>query len=539
MRSIPPALALAQRQSSVRPAIMITVGDVAFKTTGTGSTVTCHNTSANEITWTKDEGGRILKVKALESPYKQTAEITLNNYDRLLFDLSLKGQRLNIAWGATTQEGDLYSTSPVMWVKQQTFYEAQGVMQCLLKCIGIMDLLNSDTASEKYIDDGTTALGDLVTAILTSTLDCFDHCKVYNVVVDDDLDDLWTGVYLGETFVIDKNETRAHVLARLFDMTHASMRPGGERPDEDDHDTIHIFTPSQTVQSEYTLERANHRFYVDSDSSGIVMPNEIIIKTPSGYDPAYEGRAIDAISHNTNPCSRTQLVVGLVSSNQAQTIANTMLSNIILAESGSSAFVPMNCGTEIFDRMKVTSKRSDRILEGSVGSITRLFDPMAKEPRYDMSVGFGKWFDPRAMDDSLGYGYGFVDDVTPSSNSFDSGHISLFANTYFTKSGAEALAFAMSFNDDAQYATYKFQSGAGSYGIMVSGFGEGTSCITNILVDDVVIDTVNFSSFFASKTTTVLSEGIHTLKILINDPTSESISFMAYFISISKSAFVA
>jgi uncharacterized protein YjhX (UPF0386 family) len=89
MRSIPPALALAQRQSSVRPAIMITVGDVAFKTTGTGSTVTCHNTSANEITWTKDEGGRILKVKALESPYKQTAEITLNNYDRLLVKYSV------------------------------------------------------------------------------------------------------------------------------------------------------------------------------------------------------------------------------------------------------------------------------------------------------------------------------------------------------------------------------------------------------------------------------------------------------------------
>jgi hypothetical protein len=516
---------------------MITVGDVAFKTTGTGSTVTCHNTSASELAWTKDEGGRILKVKALESPYKQTAEITLNNYDRLLFELALKGQRLSIAWGATTSEGDLYSTSPVLWVKQQMFYEAQGVMQCQLKCIGIMDLLGSDTASEKYIDDGTTALGDLVTAILTSTLDCFDHCKVYNVVIDDDLDDLWTGVYLGETFVIDRDETRAHVLARLFDMTHASMRPGGERPDDDDHDTIHIFTPSQIIQSEYTLERANHRFYVDSDASGIVMPNEIIIKTPSGTTPAYEGRAIDAVSHNTNPCSRTQLVVGLVSSNQAQTIANTMLSNIINAESGSSAFVPMNCGTEIFDRMKIYSKRSGRTLEGAVGSITRVFDPMAKEPRYDMAVGFGKWFDPRAMDDSLGYGYGFVDDVVPSSNSFDSGHITILGTAYYTKS-ADVIPYFFNtiiiVNENSK-ASWKFQLGAGTYTVIISGYQE-LSGNTEIYIDDVKVDTVDFFTAYHSKTTAAFSEGTHTVEV---KKVSSGNVIWVFGISISKSGFVA
>ena len=519
MRRLPPPLELAQRQSSVRPAIMITVGDVAFKTTGTGSTVTCHNTSASELAWTKDEGGRILKVKALESPYKQTAEITLNNYDRLLFELALKGQRLSIDWGATTSEGDLYSTSPVLWVKQQMFYEAQGIMQCQLKCIGIMDLLGSDMASEKYIDDGSTALGALIISILTSTMDCFDHCKVYNVVIDNTLDDLWTGVYLGESFVIEKGETRAHVLARLFDMTHASMRPGGERPDEDDHDTIHIFTPSTTVQSEYTLERANHRFYVDSDASGIVMPNEIIIKTPSGTTPAYTGRAIDAVSHNTNPCSRTQLVVGLISNNQAQTIANTMLSNIINAESGSSAFVPMNCGTEIFDRMKIFSKRSGRTLEGAVGSITRVFDPMAKEPRYDMAVGFGKWFDPRAMDDSLGYGYGFVDDngieasAAPYHYVFPVESYSAISGVVvaLTLLGGASYVSSATFSAGGDYISYKEYLVAGTYAFK-AWHTDGNTLYMRLFIGDTEYS-IPWGYGYATTSFTIIAPGTYTIKV--------------------------
>ena len=541
MRSLPLVLSNAQKSASVRPAVIITVGDVAFRTAGaTGSTTTCHNTSAAALTWTMDEGGRILKVKELESPYKQTAEITLNNYDRLLFDLILKGERLYIGWGVDTMDGPLYSTSPVMWVKQQLFYEAQGIMQCKLNCVGIMDLLNSDTASEKYIDDGTTALGDLVIAVLTSTLDCFDHCKVYNVVLDDALDDLWTGVYLGESFSILKDETRAHVLARLFDMTHASMRPGSEAADGDNQDTIHIFTMSQDIQSEYTLERSGHRFYVDSDSSGIVMPNEIIIKTPTGYSPAYTGRAIDATSHNTNPCTRIELVAGLISSNQAQTIANTMLANIINAESGSSAFVPMNCGTEIFDKMKVYSKRSGRTLEGNVGSITRLFDPLAKEPRYDMSVGFGKWFDPRAQDDSLGYGYGFVGgEATVNETNF--GHTVISASNYYSKTGTWLdYMFAMYGSgvlDDS--LKYKIRTGTDTYTFLISAVSMDGVTMGNVVLDFYIDDVKNSQVTTGPGTrgfaSSVLTEGVHTLELRHVSPQKIAVY---YWISVSTGAFV-
>lgn len=546
MRYLHPALSLAQRQPSVRPAIMITVGDVAFKTTGTGSTVTCHNTSATELQWTKDEGGRILKVKELESPYKQTADIILSNYDRLLFDLNLKGERLSIAWGATTTEGDLYSTSPVMWVKSQTFYEAQGIMQCELKCIGILDLLNNDTASEKYTDDGTTALGALITSILTSTLGCFDHCKVYNVVTDNALDDLWTGVYLGESFVIQKNETRAHVLARLFDMTHASMKPGNERPDENEHDTIHIFTPSSEVQSEYTLDRASHRFYVDSDSSSVVMPNEIIINTPTGYSPAYSGRARDAVSYSTNPCSKTELVAGLISNNQAQTIANTMLANIINAESGSSALVPMNCGTEIFDRMKIYSKRSGRTLEGAVGSITRFFDPNPKVPRYDMQIGFGKWFDPRALDDSLGYGYGFVDgeDVGVSG---DYGHMLIIALSYYANSGYSAYANAGGMYSvvDGAWITFRLNKDAVDCVLKIYAYHQTVGGIMDVYVDDVKIGTIdNYGStslVMNSFDITLLTNGIHVIKLLTNGKNASSTGYqqIVTFLSIDDANLVA
>jgi hypothetical protein len=124
VRVLPKALLDAQRQSSVGPALIINIGDISFRTAGasTGNTTTCHNTNSDVLKWTKDEGGRILKVKTTESPFKQTADILLNNYDRLLYQLTMKGQRLSIGWGADTPGGPLYSFAPPFYVKQQTFY---------------------------------------------------------------------------------------------------------------------------------------------------------------------------------------------------------------------------------------------------------------------------------------------------------------------------------------------------------------------------------------------------------------------------------
>jgi hypothetical protein len=457
-----------------------------------GSTTTCHNVK-DSVEWVKKDGSRILYLNTLESPYKSKGEITLNNNDGLLFTLPLKGERVYISWGEITEEGPIYSTSPALWVKQQTFYEAQGVKQCKLECIGMMDLLGMDEATEEYVDDGTTVVGTLIIAILNSTLACFDNCKYYNVILDDDLDDLWTGVYLGESFVIKKGETRAHTLARLFDMTHASMRPGNESVDDDNYDTIHVFTPSSTVQSEYALERYSHRFYMESDSSGVVYPNEIIVKTPTGASPAYTATARDADSYAMNPCIRTILVSGLISSNQAQTVANTIMSNIINAQSGSNAMLPMDCGTEIFDRIKITSKRSDgRVLEGCVGQVERTFNPVLKEPRYDMEVSFGKWFDPRRNDDSLGYGYGFIEDGEAESGGGDSGHINVCLAGYASKYGGAAVGvgfgyFYAGLAAAGDYLTYKLYLQAGSYKIESMVYKGGTAGILQILIDDVEV----------------------------------------------------
>lgn len=541
MRVLHPALLSAQRQASVRPAIKISVGDFEFKMDSvSGATSTCHNTKDSNQKWTKDESGRILKVESMESPYKSKAEIVLNNFDGLLYDLVLKGRRLYISWGAITEEGAIYSTSPVLFVKQQTFSEAPGVKTCTLDCIGIFDLLGMDEASEKYVDDGSAPLGTIVSNILTSVITGYSGCKYYNVTVDDAIDDLWTGVYLGESFVIEKGETRAHALARLMDMTHASMRPGNEAVDEDDHDTIHVFTPSQNVQRTYTLERIHHRFYADSDSSGVVYPNEIIIKTPAGYSPAYTAKVVDAVSYSMNPCSRTELVAGLISNTQAQTIANTMIANIINASSGSSAYLPMDCGVEILDRIKVISKRSGHDVEGSIGSLTRVFNPTLKEPRYDIKIAFGKWYDPRAMDDSLGYGYGFVDSDEPTYAGIDTGHTTILAANYLTKSsGFSVIAFAVYATADGEYVTYKFQSGAGPFKISVSGYSVSSSCTTDISLDDVVIDSVDFVSTFKSSHEETLTEGIHTIKVQINDAIASPIALQIYYITISKSAFVA
>jgi hypothetical protein len=365
----------------------------------------------------------------------------------------------------------------------------------------MIDLMNEDEASEKYTDDGTKSVGQLISAILGSTLAPFNHCRVYNIVLDDSLDDLWSGVYLGDSFVIKKGETRAYVLAKLFDLTHASMKPGGEAEDENYRDTIHIFTPVKEVSCEFTLDRFGHRFYVAADSYSVITPNEIIIKTPPGDSPAFFGRARDAYSYNLNPNSRTEYVTGLINSQQASMIANTILANIVAANNGSSAYVPMHCGLEIFDRVLVISKRSGREIEGAVGNLTRTFDPLLKEPLYEMNIAFGKWFDPRRDDDTLGYGYGFlgtgIDDEPVGTGRVTVSNIAPKA----VSGGSDWANFTTGFGSmivgvlNNVWIEYSVYLDAGSYYLIWQAGKNSSSGIENVSIDGVVMAVVDMYGF--------------------------------------------
>lgn len=534
MRPLPQILLDAQKASMVKPAMIINVGDVAFRTAGatTGNTTTCHNTNTDSLKWVRDEGGRILKVVEKGNPYSHTCKIILNNYDKLLYDLTLKGQRLSIGWGVETWDGPMYSHTPTLYVKTQTFVESEGAMQCVLECKGVMDLLGEDEATESYVDDGTTCVGDLITAVLEATLAPYEDCKAYIVILDDDLDDLWTGVYLGDSFEIKKGDTRAYTIARLLDMTRASIRVGNEPPDENNKDTVHFFTQSRSPQAEFTLDRSGHRFYVAAESLSMITPNEIIIKTPPWQSPSYLGRARDAYSYNLNPCSRTEYVSGVGSNLQAGSIASTMLQKIIAANSGSSAVLPMHCGLDLFDRIKVVSKRSGREIEGAIGGWTRTFDPVKSEPRYDIGVSFGKWFDPRRDDDSLGYGYGFlgsdIDEVVSGS-----GHISIHINAPYAVSGEGDWA-VHSFGCGPTIATgvnevwvsYKF-AGSGAYKLTFMSAAGSSAGILDILVDDVEVGSFDMfgtpGAFLDAKQVSFeCGSGTHTIKFLVDGKNESS-----------------
>lgn len=538
MRILPQELLDAQRMPAIRPAVMVSVADVAFRSGGpsTGNTTTCQNTRADTLSWTRDEGGRILKIKTLESPYKSNATITLNNYDRLLYDIKMYGNRLYISWGAETRVGPIYSTMAPLWVKQQTFFEQEGAMQCVLDCVGVPTLLDSDGATEEYIDDGTTPVGELIIKILESELECYKSCRQYNVVLDDKLDNLWTGVYLGDSFVIKKGMTRTNVLAILFDMTHASFKVGGEIAGEDDKDTIHIFTISDELKAEFTLDRSGHRFYVAADSRGIVTPSEIIIRTPPDASPQYIGSARDPYSYNMNPSTRVEYVSGLDSDYMADKIANIMMANVVAAVNGSSAVLPMHCGLEVFDRVKIVSKRSNQEFIGSVGVVQRLFSPTEKEPKYEMTVSFGKWFDPRSSDDTLGYGYGYLGtEIKDDSATWmpGGGHISI-PQLYPTKTTgtwgwyALALGVYMTYGVyDQSSITYKAYLTPGNYTLIWETMCiPDVSPICDVYIDDNKIYTIDLNyqpqSLIESLSTTfsIYSSGAYEITFKTNGKTA-------------------
>ncbi|MFA6307098.1 MAG: hypothetical protein WC639_04815 [Patescibacteria group bacterium] len=195
---------------------------------------------------------RISKVDPREEePFSHKATIYLNNSDKTFTDLDLQGFKVELSRGVTTSAGDEYSACAPLWVMSQKLNSAPGVLDCVLECVGIPNLLAEEKAESDYEPTSTDLLTvkGIIADLFDGTMTAFASYPTYTV--DWDSEDALIDVYLPKDgFRVYRGQSRLAALRRLLDYTGCAVRFGN-----DGH--IHIFVPTiagTTYDYQYALE---------------------------------------------------------------------------------------------------------------------------------------------------------------------------------------------------------------------------------------------------------------------------------------------
>lgn len=387
MKTLSSTLESAQQASSLEPAIKLTLS----------------KTGEDDVVYTET---RILSISHQGEPYRQGAEVLLDNSDNVLTSLDFKGWQAVISYGLVTSAGKEYSDTAPLWVIHQQLSSAPGKLTCELRMVGIPNMLAEDRASESYIPridpeteeyipagSGTKKVKTLLSAIIGATHTGFTHCHAYDVVYDSE-DDLIDSYKPKEGFRIYTNGSRLACIRRLLDFTKCMMRIGNDGK-------IHILQPATSgdYDYQYSLE-SGHTFFSKAYRKTLVLPNYIVVKSNKNDDPQYSGSAQDSGSINAFREVRQYLLTRLEDDDEADDIAEAILSKYQLNAEMGAADVPMNCGAELFDYIKVTDKREDNDYRvGNIGSLTRTYNAIKRV--YNMRFSFGGWLTVRALASNL------------------------------------------------------------------------------------------------------------------------------------------
>lgn len=336
---------------------------------------------------------RIVDLDRVEEIYSHKAEIVLDNSDKSLTDLGLKGFQGVTSFGAITGEGNEYCARAPLWVIDQRLESSPGGLTCTLSLVGIPNLLAEDKASVNYTpdEDDTKTVKELVNQLLGATLEGFTLCQAYEVVWDAGYDILADTYKPKDGFRIYVGGNRLAQLRRLLDYT-------GNVPRFEADGKIHILKPVTTgVSYDYEYYRAvesGHPFWAKAYRKALVIPNYIVVQSYENDDPQYSGFAKDDDSYDLIP-KRFYKQMKLESDAQAALIAGALLSKEQLATHMGSATIPMmNVGAELFDYVKVTDDRENDYRVGNIGYLGFHYKPgrgrTSSECR--LSFSFGNWF---------------------------------------------------------------------------------------------------------------------------------------------------
>lgn len=340
---------------------------------------------ASTYTYEKD---RILPSGHDEEPYSHRATIVLDNHDGALDDIDLKGFKGILSYGAVAS-GEEYSATAPVWVIDQQFDSAPNKLTCTLELQGAFNLMADDEASVSYIpdEDDTKTVKQLADAIIGATLAPFTLCKAFEVVWDTGYDALADTYKPKDGFRIYTGGNRLAALRRVLDYTSNVAR-------WEDDGKVHILKPVTSGTSydyEYSLERGDHKFFSKAYKNTLVIPNKIYVQSYEDDDPYYSGSAqiADYASLPDEVKKIRYIQMKLESNDQAEDIAEALIAKAEMWSKRGAAEVPLNCGAEVFDYVKVTDSRQGDTRTGNLGYVHRRFG----KDKWTMTFGFGNWLD--------------------------------------------------------------------------------------------------------------------------------------------------
>lgn len=216
----------------------------------------------------------------------------------------------------------------------------------------------------------------------------FNHCQAYETIYDSE--DSFIDVYCPkDSLQIDFNESRLSVVRKLLDYTQCKMR-------FEDDGKVHILQPTtseETYDVEYelsTLGVASEKpFYDKTIREGLVIPNKVSVESKVGDSPPYSGTATDAASYAAFPI--TEFVrTTLASDDQAESIAEAMISSAQLNAQRGSIHLPMYSMVKLWNYIKITDARQSDSCTGNIAQITEHYKPGGSPCPWEMTLSFGK-----------------------------------------------------------------------------------------------------------------------------------------------------
>ena len=260
-----------------------------------------------------------------------------------------------VVWEMDGDTGDEYSPEAPMKVDAQEFLSSEFQKVCRLLLIGIPNQMKQDKAESRYTqeDDDTNTLKTLITAIAQKTLQPYTNYESFTVTYDSE-DSIIDSFKPKDYFTVQENENRNAKITELLNYT------GCKRRAEDDGN-IHVFVPVTTgtvYDYEYRLDvDTYHTFLEKALRNRFVNPNKEVVSSSEDHTPPYGGSATSATSYALAPKTHT-IYRRLTSNAEGASIAAAIIERNELDAERGSALVPMNCGQEIFDYIKVTDGRS-------------------------------------------------------------------------------------------------------------------------------------------------------------------------------------
>ncbi len=331
------------------------------------------------------EQDRILPSEHDESQYSHTARVVLHNRDHEFDDKDLKGYDAVISYGF----GKEYSATAPLVVIDHQFDSDPNNLICTLELEGMPNLMAKDNASEAYIpdEDDTKTVKQLVEAIVGASLAPFTHCHAFEVVWNEGYDTLADNYKPRDSFRIYNKGSRLAALRRVLDFT-------ANVPRFEADGKVHIMKPvtsGESFDAEYSLEQGQHQFFSKAYKETLVFPNRFVVASQPDDDPQYSGEAtVDGYDSLPSKVKKTEFIqLRLESNEQAASIATALIAKAEMGAARGQAEIRINCGSEVFDYVKVTDSRQGDTRTGNLGYIHRRFG----KDKWTMTFGFGNWLE--------------------------------------------------------------------------------------------------------------------------------------------------